>query len=150
MTKTAEVKLLRVLDGLRSDPVDVISTIAFLCRGRHLDRRRTSASAWEAPAPHSLPKIVKHLARFAEVEFDNNPAHRVLFEAYLDAAACLNLGVKIHSPANGAGTLAALFEARKIIALGHAEQAGPGELGGVAGFGGIANLSSACGLHAAW
>jgi len=139
--QAAEIKLLRVLEALRSEPVDVISTFLFSLSHETASSGERIHERIDSCYTAFLPKVAKRrLAQFAEVEFDGDEARHPLFEACLETAARAGLGVKVHSPGNGAGVAAALAEKRDVVSLGHGEQASSQECASLAAFRGIVTL----------
>jgi imidazolonepropionase len=131
--EAAEIKLLRALEALRSDPLDVISTVLFMLPPDASRNEAEMRARIEARCAAFLPKIGKRrLARFAEVEFENDPALRPLFEGCLDAASRAGLGIKVHSPSSGV--------ARDVVSIGHAERAHAEDCTALAAFDGVVTL----------
>ena len=119
--ESAENKVLRVLKTLHRDPIDIVAT--FLYRPPPRDTGEEGAAA-DWLIDQYLPTIKRRRqARFADIQWDNNPARRSFFARYLEAARGLEFGCKIHADhphTEGAVAMALEHSATSIDHLEHA------------------------------
>lgn len=122
--ESAELKVLRVLKVLGRRPLDVLPTFLFRL-GSPADRRRhTDAAAAEMVFGDLMFKIRRRrLARFADLQWDTDPARRPWLVRFLDTALSLGFALKIHADQHGAG--AAIFLALEycVTSIDHLEHA---------------------------
>lgn len=137
----AEIKLLRVMAALKSEPLDVIPTCLVRLPPAGLYGNADVEQAVEWVCREFLPKVSKRrLARFVDVVLDTDPAHQHWFERLLGAAGQAGLACKIHSAADTVRQAAALAAGCNAVSIGRLEDASPEEARALAGFGGLATL----------
>jgi imidazolonepropionase len=93
--ESGELKLLRALRALESDPVDVVPT--FLLRAPEVPGAELRELACWVNR-ELLPMIAKRkLARFADIAWEDSAERMSYFESYLETARSLGLRGKVHA-----------------------------------------------------
>lgn len=122
--ESAELKVLRVLDVLHKNPLDIIPTFLFRLGNGPEGRAGDDAAAAERIFQELMPKIRRRkLARFADLEWDGDMARRPLLIRFLDVACRLGFACKIHADQHSCGaavTLAAEYGAASVDHLEYA------------------------------
>jgi len=120
--ESAELKVLRVLGVLHKDPQDIVPTFLFRLGSGTDDRERAAAA--ELIFRELMPKIRRRkMARFADLEWDTDPARRPLEVRFLETARSLGMARKIHADQHscgGAVSLAAEYSADSVDHLEYA------------------------------
>ena len=140
-----EIKLLRVLAGVRNDPLEVIPTLML----RLPSVEAAIPEYVERVCGALLPKVSRRrLARFAALEPGGAPDCQNVANRLLEAAAQAGLRTKLHGP-DSSGTLAAALAARgrQLVTVDHLELATPDQVRAMAGFDGLATLLPATGFQ---
>ena len=119
LDESAETKVLRALGTLHQDPIDVIST--FLFRARLQDDPTAVESAFTGLLP-----LLQHrrLARFADLQWEDDPARYTLYARYLQVARELGFACKIHADQAGPAAIAAAVE-HSVASIDHLEHVTP-------------------------
>jgi imidazolonepropionase len=139
----AEFKLLRMLRGLRKEPLDLIPSFLFRLPW---DGNGGSTRATEWVVAELLPKI-RHrgVFHFADLAWHSDPARLPCFERYLEAAGQLGFGRKIHADCSNTTAAIALGARHHVGSIDHLEHATPCEARQIAEAGMMATLlPSAC------
>ncbi len=128
----AERKLLRVLETLRNNPVEIVSTFLFqLPPGVG---RPATASVAEALFENLLPKMRRRrLAAAADIAWDPDPALHRLFARCLAAASDLGLLRKVHAQGCPAAPAIAMALEHSAASIDHLENATPADAQVLAG-----------------
>jgi imidazolonepropionase len=129
--ENAETKLLRVLQTLKSDPIDLIPTFLFHLPGEDLEGAHDEAAEWVCR--ELLPKIARRrLAQFADLAWNSNPTRHGRFSRYLQAARQIGLNCKIHADQMSTPEAIRLAVAHLVVSIDHLEHARPDEVGPLA------------------
>jgi imidazolonepropionase len=124
--EAAETKLLRVLEDLRTEPIDLVSTFLFHLPGNNLDGSHNAAADWILT--DLLPKIRRRrLANFADLAWDSDPLSHGRFSRYLQRARNLGFACRIHADQTSVGEAIRLALEHLVIAIDHLEHATPEE-----------------------
>lgn len=139
-----EIKLLRVLAGVRNNPLEVIPTLML-----RLPAEDAVAPEYvESVCGELLPKIARRrLARFAALQIGGAPQCQNFAGRLLEAAAQAGLKTKLHCTGPSA-TLGAPLAAggRHLASVDHLELITPEQVRTLAGLGGVATLLPASGF----
>jgi imidazolonepropionase len=134
----AESKLLRMLWGVRRDPIDVVTS--FLLR-LPSQLKGGSVEATEWVATELLPKTLRRrVAGFADLAWDSGPDLLPCFERYLSVARQLGFGCRIHADGEDLGGPIALAARHRVASIDHLEHATEGQAWEIAEAGLIATL----------
>jgi len=137
--ESAETKLLRVLHGLKQDPIDVFATFFFRLPGDDVGGAHDAATDWVID--ELLPKIKRRkLARFADMAWNPNPTWHNRFSRYLQAARHLGFGCRIHADQICAGPAIRMAMEHLAVSIDHLEHASASEAAMLAGGSTIATL----------
>jgi imidazolonepropionase len=122
--ESAETKVLRVLAALDRAPLDIIPTFLFRLpasqQGPALD---TSAAEWVFT--ELMPKIRRRrLARFADLDWNCDPAFRGVYIRFLAIARGLGFACKIHALHDPLAEAAALAVENGALSIDHLDDAG--------------------------
>lgn len=116
LDESGETKLLRVIDGFKNVPLDVVPTFLFRAPAG------APGSGEAAQACELLSKIARRrLARFADLALDSDRARQPLFERFLQTAAETGVPSRLHCGPNTAGLAGALAGRYPVVGLDHAE-----------------------------
>ena len=130
--QSSGLKLLRALAKVRRDPVDVVSTF-LLCLPPPGDEPDAAEAAVDWACEELLPLVARRrLARFADIEWSPDEHRQRLIRRYLETAARLGMGCRVHADGDGPGEAAALGCELRVAGIDHLENIAAGELGGVA------------------
>ncbi len=122
--ETAETKLLRVLQTLKNDPIDLISTFLFDLPGDDLEGAHDAAAEWVCN--DLLPKIYRRrMAQFADLAWNFNPTRHGRFSRYLQAARQLGLSCKIHADQLTSVEAIRMALEHLVVSIDHLEHARP-------------------------
>lgn len=122
--ESAELKVLRVLGVLHKHPQDVVATFLFRLGSGMEDRERADAAAAELVFRDLLPKIRRRkMARFADLEWDSDPARRPLLVRFLETARSLGFARKIHADQQSCGGAVSLAVEYSATSIDHLEYA---------------------------
>jgi len=120
----AEMKILRVLAGLKREPVDVIAAVLLLLGGPAEGGSNGTESVSNWICDEFLPKIRRRrLAAFVDVLLDEPAITASCFERYLQAARALGLGCKVHAQAGACSSAVAVAVAHGASSVDHLENA---------------------------
>jgi imidazolonepropionase len=144
---SAELKLLRALSLVKQDPVDVVAT--FLLRLPPHDEEPDSAeAAVEWACAELLPLLHRQrLAQFADIEWSPDENRQRLIRRYLETAARLGLGCRVHAEGDGAFEAAALGCELRIAGIDHLEQIAAQDLGRMLASGPVVALLPGLAFH---
>jgi imidazolonepropionase len=121
---SAELKVLRVLRVLHRNPLDIVSTFLFRLGSETEDRERADAVAAESFFGELMPTIRRRrLARFADLQWDPDPARRPLMERFLDVARGLGFACKIHADQHSCAAAVSLALEHSATSIDHLEYA---------------------------
>jgi imidazolonepropionase len=112
---SAELKVLRVLNVLNKGPLDIVPTYLF--------RAGTAEDAERVCADFLFNIRRRRLARFADLQWDTDPARRPLLLRYLEAARSLGFGCKIHADQHSCGGAVSLAAEYGAASIDHLEYA---------------------------
>jgi imidazolonepropionase len=144
--ENAETKLLRVLHTLEKDPIDLIPTFLFHLPGDGLGGAHDAAAEWVTQ--ELLPKIRRgHLARFADLAWNDNPTWHGRFSRYLQAARQLGFLCKIHADQMSTADAIRMAVEHLVVSIDHLEHASPGDAALLAEGNTIATLLPATSFH---
>ena len=120
--EAAETKLLRVLEDLRTEPIDLVSTFLFHLPGDDLDGSHNAAGEWVLT--DLLPKIRRRrLASFADLAWDSDPLAHGRFSRYLQHARNLGFGCRIHADQTSVADAIHMALEHLVVAIDHLEHA---------------------------
>ncbi|MFY9727797.1 MAG: amidohydrolase family protein [Bryobacteraceae bacterium] len=145
--QSAEVKLLRALSLVKRDPLDVVATFLFRLPSSS-EGQDAAEAAVEWVCGEFLPLLHRRrLAQFADIEWSQGESRQRLIRRYLETAARLGLGCRLH--AGGDGSLEALALARelRISGIDHLEEIAIEELGGMAASAPVITLLPGLAFH---
>jgi imidazolonepropionase len=118
--ESAELKVLRVLNVLHKDPLDMVATFLFRLGPPVADS--ADAAAAEHVFQELMPKIRRRrLARFAGLQWDNDPARRPLLERFLDVARALGFPCKIHADRHSCAGAVTMALESAAVSIDHLE-----------------------------
>jgi imidazolonepropionase len=123
--ENVEAKLLRVLAALRNNPLETSATflLNLPAEGRE--------EALDLAINVILPRIRRgNLARFADVAWDEDPAHGPGLERYLHAAQSMGFRCKIHADRPNPAAAIVQGAAHRAVSVDHLEHA-PAEAAGL-------------------
>ncbi|HWC96967.1 MAG TPA: amidohydrolase family protein [Candidatus Sulfopaludibacter sp.] len=144
--ETAETKLLRVLNELRSEPIDLISTFLFQLPGEDLDGAHNAAAEWVFS--DLMPKIRRRrLAGFADVAWNANPTSHCRSSRFLQVARQLGFGCRIHADAACAGAAILMGMEHLVAAIDHLEHATPEDAARLGAGSSVATLLPSAAFH---
>ncbi len=136
----AELKLLRALSLAGHDPVDVVATF-LLCLPAPAEGPDPAETTVEWACQEFLPLLRRQkLAQFADVEWSTVASRQRLIRRYLETAARLGLGCRVHADSEGSLEAAALACDLRIAGVDHLERIAAGELGGMVASGPVITL----------
>ena len=136
--ESGESKILRVLSSLRYNPVDLMSSFLFRLPAS-LNGHTGEAADWVMA--ELLPKIRRRRsAQFADVAWDDDPTLRPLFDRYLQTAAAMGFGCKIHADQQSPAEAIEMALRHHVVSIDHLEHATDGMARTLAGSGIIATL----------
>jgi len=140
--ETAEIKLLRVLEGLKHNPLYVSPTFLFrLPVAAYGGETGGVAAAAVRMLEEFLPKIHRRrFARCADLAWDDDAAHQGLFVRYLEAVRKLSLPCKIHAGHRCPAGAIAMAIRHFAVAVDHLEHASTADAAMLAGTGTLATL----------
>jgi imidazolonepropionase len=122
--ESAELKVLRVLGVLHRNPLDIVATFLFRLGSGTEDRERADAAAAELIFRDLLPRIRRRkMARFADLEWDSDPARRPLLVRFLETARGLGFARKIHAGQQSCGGAVSLAVEYSATSIDHLEYA---------------------------
>jgi imidazolonepropionase len=117
LDESSELKLLRAATGLQNGPVDVVRT--FLLR---IPKDATSVEAAQAVNDFA-PRILRRpLADFADFWWDGDLQRREAAERFLQIAAALGIGRKVHATGSNVEPAMALAAAHDAASVDHLEK----------------------------
>ena len=120
--RRAELKLLRALSLVSHDPVDVVATF-LLCLPAPAEGPDPAETAVEWACEEFLPLLRRQrLAQFADVEWSPCESRQRLIRRYLETAARLGLGCRVHADGDGSLEAAALACDLRIAGVDHLER----------------------------
>jgi imidazolonepropionase len=113
---SAEMKALRVLDIVRLEAAEVVPTFQLAIAAEVSDEKA-------ARIARDLPDKVfrRGLALFADIWWDDIDERREIYGRYLEAAAAMGLGTKVHAEGPGAAAAAALAVGYRATSVDHLE-----------------------------
>ncbi len=111
----ADLKVLRVLNVLNKGPLDIVPTFLFR-PGTAEDAERVF---------HSLMHTIRRrgLARFCDLQWDNDMSHRQLLVRFMEAATSLRYACKIHADHHSCGGAVSLAVDYGVASIDHLEYA---------------------------
>lgn len=112
---SAELKVLRVLNVLNKDALDIVPTFLF--------RLGTPDDAERVFRDLMFTIRRRRLARFADLEWDTDMARRGLLTRFLDTARSLGFGIKIHADQHSCGGAVSLAVEYGATSIDHLEYA---------------------------
>jgi imidazolonepropionase len=122
--ESAELKVLRVLEVLHKDPQDIVPTFLFRLGSGTEDRERSDDAAADLIFRELMPKLRRRkLARFADLEWDTDPARRPLLVRFLETARSLGFARKIHADQHSCGGAVSLAVEHSATSIDHLEYA---------------------------
>jgi imidazolonepropionase len=120
--ESAETKLLRVLQDLKADPIDLIPTFLFHLPGDDLDGSHDAATEWVFD--ELLPKIRRRrLGHFADLAWNANPTWHARFSRYLQIARSMGFACKIHADQKATGAAIRMAIEHLVVSVDHLEHA---------------------------
>jgi imidazolonepropionase len=141
------LKLLRALSLVKHDPVDVVATF-LLCLPAPGDVPNGAEAAVEWACEEFLPLVHRRrLAQFADIEWRAGEGRQRLIRRYLETAARLGLGCRVHADGDGPGEAVALGCGLRIAGIDHLENIVSGELGGMLASGPVLTLLPGLAFH---
>ncbi len=142
----AETKLLRVLDRLSKDPIELIPTFLLNLAGEGLYGAHDAAAEWVFG--EFLPKVRQRgLARFADLAWHPSPTCYNRFSRYLQAARSLGFGCKIHAEQNPPGEAIRMAVEHLVVSIDHLEHATADQAALLGGSSTIATLLPSAAFH---
>jgi imidazolonepropionase len=143
----AELKLLRALSLAGQDPIEVVAT--FLLRlPAPAEGPDPAEAAVEWACAEFLPLLNRRrLAQFADIVWSPVESRQRLIRRYLETAARLGLGCRVHADGGGSREAAALACDLRIAGIDHLEQIAVAELGGLAASGPVITLLPGLAFH---
>lgn len=122
--ESAELKLLRVLHELRTDPIDVFATFLLSLPETDLDGANDATSDWIFW--DLLPKLRRRrLARFADLVWNPRPTCHARFARYLQAARSAGFRCKVHADQPSAATAVRMAVDHLAVSVDHLEHLAP-------------------------
>lgn len=145
--QSAELKLLRALSLVKHDPVDVVPTFLLsLPAPAEGPARAEAVVAWVCE--DLLPLLRRRrLAQFADIEWSPGESRQRLFRRYLETAAQLGFGCRVHAEGDGLREAAALACELRVASIDHLEEIAVGELGRMAASGPVITLLPGLAFH---
>jgi imidazolonepropionase len=142
-----EIKLLRVLDGVRSDALEVVPTLVLGVPGGCAPEESAVREHVERVCGELLPKVVRRrLVRFVGIEVSAGLSEEVA-RRFLQAAAQAGLPAKFHCSGDGS-MLPGVFAGEKVVvSLEHLERMTPEQTVALAALEGVATLIPGCGFQ---
>ena len=145
--QSAGLKLLRALSLVNHDPVDVVATLLFCLPARGSGPDGAEAAV-EWACEELLPVLARRrLAQFADIEWSPEASRLGPIRRYLETAARLGLGCRVHADGDGPAQAAALGRELRVAGIDHLENLAAGELGGVAASGPVVTLLPGPAFH---
>lgn len=145
--RSASLKLLRAMSLVERDPVDVVATF-LLSLPADDDGPEGAKAAVDWACDELLPVLARRrLAQFAEIVWDPAESRRGLIRRYLETAARLGLGCRVHADGDGAGAAAELASELRLAGIDHLENLVPAESGGVLANGPVITLLPSLAFH---
>lgn len=143
-----EIKLLRVLAGVRNDVQEVIPTLVLrLPRDAESDEAAVRQHV-DRLCTELLPKVARRrLARFAAIEVSPSPYWPDSADRLLDAIAQAGLTPKLHGSCESGALAESLARIHPLVSFDHMEQALPEHAAALAAVGAVATLLPSCGLQ---
>ncbi len=143
----AELKLLRALSLVNRFPVDVVTTFLLgLAAPAAGPDPAEAAVKWACE--EFLPQLdSRRLAQFADIEWSPVESRQRLIRRYLQTAAQLGLGCRVHADGDGSLEAAALAFDLRIAGIDHLEQIAVGELGKTMASGPVITLLPGLAFH---
>jgi imidazolonepropionase len=128
----AELKVLRVLNVLHKSPLDIVPTYLF--------RPGTVEDADRVFRDLMFTIRRRHLARFADLQWDTDMTHRQILVRFLEAAMSLGLACKIHADHQSCGGAVSLAVEYAVASIDHLEFASLDHARVLAAAGSVATL----------
>jgi len=113
--RSADLKVLRVLNVLNKGPIDIVPTYLF--------RAGDVQDAEQVFADFLFLLRRRRLARFADVQWDTEMARRPLLIRFFDAALSLGYACKIHADQHSCGGAVSLAVEYRVSSIDHLEYA---------------------------
>ena len=133
-----EAKLLRMLNGLRKDPVDIVASFLFRLSAQE---RENCREATEKLVTGMLLKIRRRgVAQFADLLWDSDPQLFSCFDRYLAAARELGFPCKVHAEGGAVGAAISIGALHGAVSIDHLEEAAEPEVRQLAGTGMMTTL----------
>ncbi|MGO9228723.1 MAG: amidohydrolase family protein [Bryobacteraceae bacterium] len=145
--QSGALKLLRALSLVKQDPVDVVATF-LLCLPAPSDGPDGAEAAVEWACEELLPVLHRRrLAQFADIEWSAGKARRRLIRRYLETAARLGLGCRVHADGDGPGEAVALGCELRVAGIDHLESIMTGDFGEMLASGPVLTLLPGLAFH---
>ena len=143
----AELKLLRALSLVGDDPIDVAATF-LLCLPAPTEGPDPAEAAVEWACEEFLPLLQRRrLARFADIEWSPGEDRLRLIRRYLETAARLGFGCRVHAGGDGSREAVALGCELRVAGIDHMENIAAGDLGGMVASGPVITLLPSLAFH---
>ncbi len=144
--QSAELKLLRALSLVRHDPVDAVP--AFLLRLPPNEGPAPAEAIVDWACRDFLPLLHRRrLAQFADIEWSPEEGRQPLFRRYLETAAHLGFGCRVHAEGEGLLEAAAVARELRVAGVDHLERITARELGPMAAAGSVITLLPGPAFH---
>ena len=148
LDETVDIKLLRVMAGLRSNPVDIVSSFLFCPPADAAALDACGAETAARGAEQFLLKIAKRrLAAFVCIGLKGGESGRLIAQRLLRAASDAGLAARIDLDADHPADAVALANEYRAISIDHTERVRPENAAILAGFPGIATFLPAGGFY---
>ena len=145
--QSSEVKLLRALSLVKHDPVDVAATF-LLCLPPAAQGPDRAEAVVDSACRELLPLLRRRrLAQFADIEWSPHENRRNLIRRYLETAARLGFGCRVHADGDRPLEAAALACELRVAAVDHLEAISATELGRMSSSGPVITLLPGLAFH---
>jgi imidazolonepropionase len=145
--ESAELKLLRVLQELKSGPIEVVPTFLFCLPGEDLNGAHDAAAEWVFA--ELLPRIRRRrLAAFADLAWNANPSWHARFSRYLQMSRSLGFACKIHADQRSPGAAVRMALEHLVQSVDHLEHASAADAAQLGQSASMATLLPAAAFHA--
>jgi len=143
----AELKLLRAVSLTGDDPIDVVATF-FLCLPPPTEAPDCAEATVEWACEELLPLLRRlRLAQFADIEWSPVESRLRLIRRYLETAARLGFGCRVHADGDGSKEAAALGCELRIAGIDHLENVAAADLDGTVASGPVITLLPGLSFH---
>ncbi len=145
--QSAELKLLRALSLVKREPLDVVATF-FSCLPPPGEVPDEAQAAVEWTCETLLPLLRRRrLAQFADIEWSQDGMRQRLIRRYLETAARLGFGCRVHADGDGCLEAVALACELRVSGIDHLEKIAVAELGGLVASGPVITLLPGMAFH---